>query len=168
MKALLETLASNGLNLIASAVMTKGKDVVENLLGIKLQEDMSPEQAMALKQAEFDHEEKLRAYALEERKLELDAEKAAGEAVTRRWEADLQSDNSLSKNIRPATLIYLLAATTIFALLDSIPALGMNIKQVWVDLFSDALQLVLFAYFTARTLEKGVSAWKNKKGEPSV
>jgi len=50
-------LLEKGLSMIGNAVLSKGKDVVEEKLGIKLGDTVSPEQALALRQAEFEHEE---------------------------------------------------------------------------------------------------------------
>ena len=43
------------------------------------------------------------------KQLILDHETKAQEQVTARWEADMKSDNWLSKNIRPVVLIFLTA-----------------------------------------------------------
>ena len=62
-------------------------------------------------------EEKLEA----QRKIQevlMQAESQAQEQVTRRWEADMKSDNWLSKNIRPLICIFL---TAIFVVLSYIP-----------------------------------------------
>lgn len=160
---ILSTLASKGLNLIASAVMQKGQEAVEQKLGVKLTPDISDEQALKLKQLEFDNEESLRDWSLENRKLDIEENRVAQDAITKRWEADLHSDNKLSKNIRPGVLVYLLFVATLFALIDSIPVLGVTIKPIWVSLFADAMQMVLGAYFLARTVEKGVNVWQEHK-----
>ena len=41
--ALLTTLAQNGLGLLSSAIEAKGKEVVENTLGVKIPDNPSPE-----------------------------------------------------------------------------------------------------------------------------
>lgn len=56
---LLATLATNGLGLLADAVTKKGKDVVENALGIDLTDDPTPEAVAQWKQAMLDHESEL-------------------------------------------------------------------------------------------------------------
>ena len=59
-------------------------------------------------------EEKLEA----QRKIQevlMQAESQAQEQVTRRWEADMKSDNWLSKNIRPVICLFL---TFIFVILS--------------------------------------------------
>lgn len=159
---IVQELMSKGLTALAGAVANKGKEFVEDKLGVKLEEQITPERALELKQIELDNEDKLRAWALENRKLDIEEEKIAQEAVTDRWNADLHSDNRLSKNIRPMTLIYLLAATTLLAILDSV-SWGITIKPVWVTLFAESLQLVLGAYFLGRSVEKGVTVWQDYK-----
>lgn len=68
---ILQPLLSNGLNLVANAVMAKGKKVVEDKLGVELKPDMSPEDIIRLKTAEMEHEEELLRLKLEENKLDL-------------------------------------------------------------------------------------------------
>ena len=68
---IIQPLRSNGLNLVANAVMAKGKKVVEEKLGVELKPDMSPEDIMALKTAEMEHEEELLRLRIEENKLDL-------------------------------------------------------------------------------------------------
>ena len=48
-------------------------------------------------------------------KILHDANKTAQEAVTSRWEADMKSDNWLTKNIRPLVLIFLTAVFVIMS-----------------------------------------------------
>ena len=56
-------------------------------------------------------EEKLEAQRLITEILEK-ADKEAQEQVTERWKADMASDSKLSKNIRPAVLIFLTVRLT--------------------------------------------------------
>ena len=72
MMPLIQTLLSNGLGLVANAVMAKGKEFVEDKLGVKLAPDMSPEQVAQIKIAEMEHEEELMRLRLEENKLDLE------------------------------------------------------------------------------------------------
>lgn len=69
--AILTPLLGNGLNLVANAVIAKGKDYVEKKLGVELKPDMSPEDIIRLKTAEMEHEEELLKLKLEENKLDL-------------------------------------------------------------------------------------------------
>ena len=106
--AILAPLLANGLNLVANAVMAKGKDYVEKKLGVELKPDMSPDDLAKVQIAQMEHEEELLRIRMEEKKLDIEAFKAEAEAVSQRWVADMSSDSWLSKNIRPMTLIALL------------------------------------------------------------
>ena len=72
MMPLIQTLLTNGLGLVANAVMAKGKEFVEDKLGVKLSPDMPPEQIAQVKIAEMQHEEELMKLRLEENKLNLE------------------------------------------------------------------------------------------------
>ena len=69
--AILTPLLGNGLNLVANAVMAKGKDYVEKKLGVELKPDMSADEIIRLKTAEMEHEEELLRLKIEENKLDL-------------------------------------------------------------------------------------------------
>ena len=69
--AILTPLLGNGLNLVANAVMAKGKDYVERKLGVELKPDMTPDEIIRLKTAEMEHEEELLRLRIEENKLAL-------------------------------------------------------------------------------------------------
>jgi len=69
--AILTPLLGNGLNLVANAVMAKGKDYVEKKLGVSLKPDMSPEDLVKVQIAQMEHEEELLKLRLEEDKLGL-------------------------------------------------------------------------------------------------
>lgn len=69
---LLTKLAANGLDLIGSAVMAKGKEVVEKELGVDIDQDLATDEGtIKLKQLQLDHEERLLQLALDEKKLDL-------------------------------------------------------------------------------------------------
>ena len=72
MMPLIQTLLTNGLGLVANAVMAKGKDFVEDKLGVKLAPDMTPDQIAEIKIAEMEHEEELVRLRIEENKLNLE------------------------------------------------------------------------------------------------
>ena len=71
--------------------------------------------------------------------------------VSDRWQADMASDSWLSKNIRPMTLVYLLTAFIMMAVLDGF---GFHIAEAYVTLLGQWGMLVMSAYFGGRTLEK--------------
>lgn len=72
-------------------------------------------------------------------------------AVTGRWQADMASDSWLAKNVRPATLVYILTAYLVLALLDGY---GFKVAEAYVTLLGQWGMLVMSAYFGGRTLEK--------------
>jgi hypothetical protein len=71
--------------------------------------------------------------------------------VSNRWSADMASDSWLSKNIRPATLAYILSAYLTLAVLDGF---GFKVAEAYVTLLGQWGMLVMSAYFGGRTLEK--------------
>ena len=71
--------------------------------------------------------------------------------LTQRMQADMASDSWLSKNIRPLTLIYILVAYLLLAVLD---ASALDIADSFVELLGQWGMLVMSFYFGGRTLEK--------------
>jgi hypothetical protein len=71
LQAILTPLLGNGLNLVANAVMAKGKDYVEKKLGVELKPDMSSEDLAKIQIAQMEHEEELLRLRIEEDKLDL-------------------------------------------------------------------------------------------------
>ena len=63
--------------------------------------------------------------------------------VTKRWQADLNSDNKLSKNVRPLTLIFFSVAYVIGWYLDY------SLENI-----TGLLSLIVGAYFGGRSYEK--------------
>lgn len=150
---LLSSLASNGLNLLSSAIQAKGKEFVENTIGMKIPEtsNLSPELLQQLKIKEMEHEETLLKLSIEKAAQDLEAEKVAQTAVTDRWQADMSSDSWLSKNIRPLTLIFILSVYTVFALMS---AAGLVVNETYVTLLGQWGMIIMSAYFVGRTVEK--------------
>ena len=166
--ALLGTLAESGLNLLSSAIQAKGKEVVEDVLGVKISDNPTPEEVEKLRQLQYEHKERLLELGIEKAKMELEELKAllAAQAnqednVSERWKADMSSDSWLSKNVRPGTLVYLLTAYLMFALLDGA---GYKISEAYVSLLGQWGMLVMTAYFGGRTVEK-VMELRNKGGD---
>jgi hypothetical protein len=71
LQAIITPLLGSGLNLVANAVLAKGKKVVEEKLGVELKPDMSPEDLAKIQIAQMEHEEELLKLRLEEDKLDL-------------------------------------------------------------------------------------------------
>jgi hypothetical protein len=82
---------------------------------------------------------------------ELNADNVENQELTKRLEADMKSDSWLSKNIRPLTMVYILSAYLVLALLD---AWGLDISDNFVSLLGQWGMLVMSFYFGGRTLEK--------------
>lgn len=73
--------------------------------------------------------------------------------VTKRWEADMQSDSWLSKNIRPMVLAFLVFSTVLMIFIDS-GTIVFLVEDKWVELLQIVLITVIGAYFGSRGLEK--------------
>jgi hypothetical protein len=91
------------------------------------------------------------------KELELEFAKVAAEVmknednnITARWQSDNQSEGWLNKNIRPATLVYLLTTYNVFALMS---AYGHQVNESYVNLLGQWGMLVMTAYFGGKTIE---------------
>ena len=71
--------------------------------------------------------------------------------LTKRQENDMRSDSWLSKNIRPMTLIAILAGYFIFAMMS---AFDLDTNEKYVELLGQWGMLIMSFYFGGRTLEK--------------
>lgn len=166
--AVLSTLASNGLGLLAGAIQAKGKEVIEDKLGIKIPnsaEALTPELIAKLKEKEMEHEEFLVDAQIRKHEIILEAEKVAAQEVTKRWEADMLSDSYLSKNIRPLSFAGVLIGTFFLALLS---AFELKVEATYVSLLGELLKIMAAAYFVGRTVEKTVDVyqgWQQTKGD---
>ena len=97
-------------------------------------------------------EEKLEA----ERKIQaLIAEHEAKmeQNITDRWTADMKSDSWLAKNIRPATLAFLVISTVLMIFIDA-GTINFTVEEKWTDLLQLVLITVIGAYFGGRSIEK--------------
>ncbi len=156
--SLLGTLAQNGLGLLSSALQAKGKEVVENALGVKISDNPSPEEVSKLRQLQYDHEERLielgimKAQAeLEELKVFALASQNEDNNVTDRWKAAMGRHSWQSKNIRPMSLVAIFVGYFICAMLS---AFGLNANESYVELLGQGGMLILGAYCGGRTIEK--------------
>jgi hypothetical protein len=77
--------------------------------------------------------------------------KAEQQNLTDRHAADMRSDSWLSKNIRPMTLIFILAGYFTFAMMS---AFGKDTNESYVQLLGQWGMLIMSFYFGGRTLEK--------------
>ena len=90
---------------------------------------------------------------------QLNADVSEGQELTKRLQADMASDSWLSKNIRPMTLIAILAGYFIFA---GLSAAKIEVTSEYVQLLGQWGMLIMSFYFGGRTLEK-IMDMKNGK-----
>lgn len=99
--ALIAPLLSQGLSLISNAVLAKGKEWVEEKTGVNLDQPLSAEDTIKLRQYEMDHEEELLRLRVEDKRLDLADVQSARDMNTRINES--VNASWLSKNV-PAIL----------------------------------------------------------------
>lgn len=89
--------------------------------------------------------------AQEGKLADIQADINEAQELTKRLQADMTSDSWLSKNIRPMTLIFILGAYFVFAMMS---AFGMSANEKYVELLGQWGMLIMSFYFGGRTLEK--------------
>ena len=107
------------------------------------------------------NKEELQQVYNELEKLRNEAEIAVLQETTKRWQADMASDNKLSKNIRPASLIFLTVVFTIISFADGNIG-GFTLADGYKPIYQSLLLLAYGAYFGDRAL-RGYTTIKNKK-----
>lgn len=138
---ILTQLASSGLQTVAEAVSAKGKQYVEEKLGVELKPDMTEVELAAVREAAMKHERELTAIIENE--------------ITKRHQADMTSDSWMSKNIRPLSLVYLMILFTLAFVID--------VSETVLLMLRDLLMTVFVFYFGSRTIEKGMKIVKGAK-----
>ena len=93
---------------------------------------------------------------------QINADITEQQELTKRQQADMISDSWLSKNIRPMTLIAILAGYFVFALMS---AFGMDTNTKYVELLGQWGMLIMSFYFGGRTLEKIMDMKAKSKNE---
>ena len=73
--------------------------------------------------------------------------------ITDRWQADMNSDSWLSKNVRPMILIFLVVSTVLMIFIDA-GTISFTVEEKWTDLLQLVLITVIGAYFGGRSFEK--------------
>ena len=122
-----------------------GIDDIINV-GMKLVDKLIPDPAQKA-QAQLD----LAKLAQEGKLADIQADITEAQELTKRQQADMASDSWLSKNIRPMTLIAILAGYFIFAMMS---AFDMDTNTKYVELLGQWGMLIMSFYFGGRTLEK--------------
>lgn len=149
-----KVLLANGLPMLANAAVAKGSEWVEERTGVKLDPVvMTSPDLDKLREFQAQNELELRKLWVEDNKLVAGMAVAENEGVTKRWLSDMASDNWLSKNIRPMTLVWVLVAYSTLAIMS---ANGKQVAEVWVNMLEGWGEIVFVAYFGARMIEKVV------------
>ena len=91
--------------------------------------------------------------------VDLEFYKTEQNNLTDRLKADMGSDSWLSKNIRPMTLLFILAGYFTFAMMS---AFDYETRGNYVELLGQWGMLIMSFYFGGRTLEK-IMDMKGKK-----
>jgi hypothetical protein len=129
---------------LATAVMGPLGGMAINAIANKLGVDPTPS---AVTQALKDNPE----LALKLKEIDTKEYEIEQNNLTDRMKADMASDSWLSKNIRPATLIFLLVAYSGFAVAS---IFGLETRGAYVELLGQWGMLVMSFYFGGRTMEK--------------
>jgi hypothetical protein len=127
-------------------------------VGMKLVDKLIPDPA-AKAQAKLD----LAKLAQEGKLADIQADMNEAQELTKRLQADMTSDSWLSKNIRPMTLIAILAGYFIFA---GLSAAKIDVTGEYVQLLGQWGMLIMSFYFGGRTLEKIMDMKAKEKDEP--
>ena len=115
-------------------------------VGMKLVDKLIPDPAQKA-QAQLE----LAKLAQEGKLADIQADINEQQELTKRQQADMASDSWLSKNIRPMTLIAILAGYFVFAMMS---AFHMDTNTKYVELLGQWGMLIMSFYFGGRTLEK--------------
>ena len=91
---------------------------------------------------------------------QIAADTAEQQELTKRQQADMASDSTLSKNIRPMTLVFILIVYSTFAMMS---AWDIEVNNNYVELLGQWGMLIMSFYFGGRTLEKIMDMKKNDK-----
>jgi hypothetical protein len=124
-------------------------------LGKVLEGVTDPKQALAeITKSDISSEDKIKLQELlyESQQIEM-------QEVSKRWSADMSSDNKLSKSVRPLTLIFLFVSTIILIFIDS-GFITFAVDNEWKELLKMLLITITAAYFGGRSYEKGKSIKK--------
>jgi uncharacterized membrane protein (DUF106 family) len=124
-------------------------------VGMKILDKVIPDP-----QAKAEAQAKLIELQQQGRLAELQADTAEAQELTKRAQSDMASDSWLSKNIRPMTLIAILAGYFIFAFMS---AFDMDTNTKYVELLGQWGMLIMSFYFGGRTLEKIIDMKEKNK-----
>jgi len=92
-----------------------------------------------------------------ERYVSTPEEKAAVKAsieaeISNRWKSDMDSDSWLSKNVRPLTLVVVIAFLVLATFFDGLGII--EVDSAWISLWNMLSVTVVGGYFAVRTIDK--------------
>jgi len=99
------------------------------------------------------NKEELQLVKNELQKIVNEAEKNASNQVTERWKSDNLSDNKLSKNIRPLSLIFVTVVFVIISFMDGNVG-EFKLNESYIPVYQTLLLSIYGAYFVGRTITK--------------
>lgn len=83
----------------------------------------------------------------------LDQDITEMQEISKRWDSDMKSDNELSKNVRPLTLIFMTISLVTLIFLDS-TFIDFQFEEVHIETLKQLCSVVYIAYFGGRSYEK--------------
>ena len=153
--AIIAPLLTQGLSLISNAVLAKGKEYIEEKTGVKLEDNMSEENILKLKQYELEHEEELLKLKIEENKIDLEAYKleVQDKESARDREVELNASPNaswLSKNNTSIIALVFILAYLIFVVLSAFVVDGIDVRQEKFDIIFTSItniSLLIVGYY---------------------
>lgn len=163
--ALGKTLLANGFGILANAIATKGKEVVEEKLGVSIDTMLGSEEGkLKLKQLELEHEEFLIKAAMENRKIDLtqyqiDAEDRDSARDMNAKVQDSANASKLAKNAAYILDFFIVGSTVLMGALLFFKQIPDDNLQIANILFGTLLGLCV----TIVNFHRGSSAGSVKK-----
>ena len=163
MPVLLANLLQAGLGLISNAVLAKGKEAIEEKLGVKLEETLqTPEGILKLQQLQHDHEEELLSNAIENRKLDL--AEYQEEVKDRSNARDMQGAALKQDDVFSKRFVYIFAILwSVFAMLymagitfGNIPKESIRFADTITGFLLGTVVATLLAFFYGSTMRNHV------------
>lgn len=145
---MVSALVAGGLNLLARAIIPKGKEWLQEKTGVDVSKAfLSPEEEAKLRQFELENQKELMEIA-------IGYETSVEKEVTARHAADMSSDSWMSKNVRPAVLA-VITVCLVAALFLPLSYIG----EMRFGTVADTAVWVYGFYFGARSVfDKGTLA----------
>lgn len=104
-------------------------------------------------------------YNIENKKLDLEAQKDENENISKRWLSDNQ--NIVTRLVRPFIVVYVVVVFTAIVFLDG--NIGeFKINEAYIPIFQTLLVTVIGAYFGSRGFEKVASIKKSSVAKSEV